>query len=96
MVDIIDDGAYPHPGIDAPQPALRSHCLGQGLGRVVFIEQYLALQVAQLDNIAVDDHQVSNPCPGEQVRADTAQCSAAQQQGSGAEQSPLSGFAKTG
>ena len=50
-------------------------CYGfrQGFARVFFIEQNLALQIAPLDEIAIDDAHTANSCPDNEIGQGSAQ-----------------------
>jgi hypothetical protein len=54
-VQVIDEGADGHRGVDRAETGLRGLCLGHGAAGILFGEQRLALEVRHLDKVAVDD-----------------------------------------
>src|SRR5262249_4609183 len=76
-IDVGDDRLDSDLGVDLPQLASRGLRLGQVRRHVGFIKQYLALEVMRLDEIAVDDAQVTDTGPYQGVGQHGAQSAAA-------------------
>jgi hypothetical protein len=70
-----------HVTIDRAQPIGGRDCFGETLPRIGFIEEHLPLQIRQLDDIAIDDPQVSQPGPYELIGQGAPQRAAPDQHG---------------
>src|SRR5262249_3709722 len=95
-VDVGDDGIDVDTGVDGGQFAGGGLGLGQVLGHVVFVEQHLPLQVARLDEIAVDQPQMADAGANQSVGQHRAQRATAAQRHTRIEQTPLTVFADAG
>src|SRR5262245_58157206 len=80
MVDVGDDRLERDGAVDFRQLAARGDRLGKLVGNVLFSEQYLPLQVAELDEIAIDKPQKAHAGPRQSVGNGAPQRSAAAQQ----------------
>ena len=69
VAQIIDHRCDADVGIDQGDSAPGGFGLGDGVGNVLFVEQYLPLKVCDLDEIPIHDHQVPDSGAGEQGRA---------------------------
>ena len=96
VVQVIDNGGHFHLGIAAGDLALGGLGLGNRIGHILLIEQHLALQVGELDKIAVDNLQVPHPGPRQHVGGHRAQRAATHDQGRGIKQLLLAGLAEAG
>ena len=72
-MQIADNGANFDGRVDLPQSSFRSDRLGQIRACILFIKQHLPLQIAQLDNIAIDDRQMPDTCPRQLLGSGSAQ-----------------------
>ena len=77
-IDVINDGGHPQLRVDLCNPALCRLRLGNGVGHVALVEQYLPLQVGQLDEVPVHDDQVPDAGPGQHVGGNAAERAAAE------------------
>ena len=82
--------------VDAAQLAPRGLGLGQAVGDVLLVEEPLALQVVQLDEVAVDDAQMADAAPRQVVGDHRAGRAAADQHDGRVQQPALAGLAQVG
>ena len=88
-----NDAAHADGRIDARDAPRGGGGFGQGFGGVGFLEQPLAMQVAGLDVIAVDDGEAAHSGAGQGGGMETAQRAAADNGGVRAEKRFLPAFA---
>ena len=77
MVDVGHDRLDGHGRVDAPQFFSGGDRLGQTLPGVVFVEENLPLEVAQFDEIAIDDAHRADARPHQRIGRGAAQGPAA-------------------
>ncbi len=96
VVDVIDDRRDVYLRIDPGDLAFRRLRFGDCIGNIPFVEQHLPLQVGELDEVAINDDQVPNPGPGQQVCSHGTERPAAKNERGGAEQFVLPLYSETG
>ena len=83
-VGVGDDGVDFDFVIDLPESLGGGDGLGEFLGRVIFVEEQLALEIAEFDEVAIDDAEEADAGAGEELGGDGAEGAAADDQGAGA------------
>src|SRR5262249_20740297 len=73
VVDVGDNRLDVNAGVDGPEFAGGRLGLGQVLGDIVLVEEHLALQVADFDEVAIDQAQMAYAGPDERVGQHGAQ-----------------------
>ena len=96
VVEIVDDRRHSHLGIDARDPAPGGFGLRHRVGDILLVEQYLPLQVRELNNIAIRDHQVADAGARKKLGSHTAERAAPKYQRCRTAQSLLPHFPETG
>ncbi|MEY2727522.1 MAG: hypothetical protein RLZZ458_3389 [Planctomycetota bacterium] len=92
-VEVGDDGFDVDFGVDSTEPAVCSDGFGELFGGVGFVEEDLALEVGEFDEVAIDDADVSDAGAGQAVGKYAAECTAAGKQDSAVFKALLSEFA---
>jgi hypothetical protein len=88
-IEIGDETFDGNGGIDGFELALGGNGFGEGIARVIFIEQGLALKIGRLDEIAIDDSNAADPGADQQTGGGCANGSAADDYGAGDEEALL-------
>jgi len=79
-IDIINDRFDPDIPIDLFEFLRCSHCLGQTLLGICFVEQYLSLQIAEFDKITINDLGGPDAGPDQEISHVRSQRAAADNQ----------------
>src|SRR5579863_8607799 len=91
-----DDAFDRYLAVDGAEAALGGDGLGEGFEGIGFIKQGLALKIGWLDEIAINNLEMTDTCADEKICGGRAQSSATDQDYSGGQESPLSMFADSG
>src|SRR5207244_7449312 len=81
-----DDTCSGDSGIDGAQLLLRGNRFGQGFLGIRFVKKRLALQVGGLDEIAVNDSQLTDASADQKIGGGSADGTAPDDDGAGSEQ----------
>jgi hypothetical protein len=92
-VEVGDNGFDVDFGVDSTEAAVGGDGFGELLVGVVFVEEDLALEVGEFDEVAIDDADVSDAGAGEAVSEDAAEGAAAGEQDGAVFEALLSEFA---
>ena len=96
MIEIVHDRRDADGGVDLRESASSGLRLGDGVCHVPFIEQHLSLQIGDLDEVAVDDCQVTDAGSGEELRGHAAKRATPKDERGRIAQTPLPIFAEAG
>ena len=89
--EVGDDTFHGDAGIDGAQLLLRGNRFGQGFLGIRFVKKRLALQVGRLDEIAINDSQLTDAGADQKIGGGSADGTATDDDGTGSEQ-PLLTF----